>query len=74
VPLSLQLVVRAAASAYLGRRPTVPAESPTLGHLQFEALINTARLAHDFGDVNAHLPERYQVSYSPLPHGSWKAM
>jgi integrase len=38
------------------RRPTVPAESPTLGlgHLQFEALITTARLSanpNDFAPI-----------------------
>lgn len=34
------------------RRPTVPAESPTLGlgHLQFEALITTARLSANIND------------------------
>jgi site-specific recombinase XerD len=34
------------------RRPTVPAESPTLGlgHLQFEALITTARLSTNVND------------------------
>ena len=34
------------------RRPTVPAESPTLGlgHLQFEALITTARLSPNIND------------------------
>jgi site-specific recombinase XerD len=34
------------------RRPTVPAESPTLGlgHLQFEALITTARLSDNIND------------------------
>lgn len=34
------------------RRPTVPAESPTLGlgHLQFEALITTARLSANRND------------------------
>src|SRR6266545_4780322 len=34
------------------RRPTVPAESPTLGlgHLQFEALITTARLSANLND------------------------
>src|SRR4051794_1199250 len=34
------------------RRPTVPAESPTLGlgHLQFEALITTARLSTNIND------------------------
>jgi integrase/recombinase XerD len=34
------------------RRPTVPAESPTLGlgHLQFEALITTARLSVNVND------------------------
>ena len=32
------------------RRPTVPAESPTLGHLQFEALITTARLSANPND------------------------
>src|SRR5690349_19825461 len=34
------------------RRPTVPAESPTLGlgHLQFEALITTARLSASVND------------------------
>src|SRR5437763_4082203 len=34
------------------RRPTVPAESPTLGlgHLQFEALITTARLSNNPND------------------------
>jgi hypothetical protein len=34
------------------RRPTVPAESPTLGlgHLQFEALITTARLSTNRND------------------------
>ncbi len=34
------------------RRPTVPAESPTLGlgHLQFEALITTARLSPNLND------------------------
>jgi integrase len=34
------------------RRPTVPAESPTLGlgHLQFEALITTARLSENRND------------------------
>jgi len=34
------------------RRPTVPAESPTLGlgHLQFEALITTARLSTNPND------------------------
>jgi integrase/recombinase XerD len=35
------------------RRPTVPAESPTLGlgHLQFEALITTARLSSNPNDL-----------------------
>src|SRR5437867_8014853 len=39
-------------AAYV-RRPTVPAESPTLGlgHLQFEALITTARLSANPNDV-----------------------
>ena len=34
------------------RRPSVPAESPTLGlgHLQFEALITTARLSTNPND------------------------
>src|SRR3954452_7628295 len=34
------------------RRPTVPAESPTLGlgHLQFEALLSTARLSPNVND------------------------
>jgi integrase len=34
------------------RRPVVPPESPTLGlgHLQFEALITTARLSHNLND------------------------
>jgi integrase/recombinase XerD len=34
------------------RRPTVPAESPTLGldHLQFEALLTTARLSRNVND------------------------
>src|SRR2546421_9324037 len=34
------------------RRPPVPAESPTLGlgHLQFEALISTARLSPNIND------------------------
>src|SRR5215510_1235781 len=38
--------------AYYVRRPTVPAESPTLGlgHLQFEALITTARLSPNPND------------------------
>jgi len=38
-------------AAYV-RRPTVPAESPTLGlgHLQFEALITTARLSANIND------------------------
>jgi integrase len=59
-----QLVLRAAVSAYLGRyrgqtspadyvrRPTVPAESPTLGlgHLQFAAVITTARLSTNPND------------------------
>jgi site-specific recombinase XerD len=37
---------------YYVRRPTVPAESPTLGlgHLQFEALITTARLSPNPND------------------------
>jgi site-specific recombinase XerD len=35
------------------RRPTAPAESPTLGlgHLQFEALITTARLSTNRNDL-----------------------
>jgi integrase/recombinase XerD len=35
------------------RRPPVPAESPTLGlgHLQFEALISTARLSQNINDL-----------------------
>jgi SAM-dependent methyltransferase len=43
------------------RRPTVPAESPTLGlgHLQFEALITTARLVGQ--------PERLRPHRAPRP-------
>jgi hypothetical protein len=45
------------------RRPTVPAESPTLGlgHLQFEALITTARLSanpNDFALIAMARPAR----------------
>ena len=44
--------VLAYSPADYGRRPPVPAESPTLGlgHLQFEALITTARLSVNVND------------------------
>ena len=64
------------------RRPTVPAESPTLGlgHLQFEALITTARLSanpNDFALVQAFwlelhiIPRRLLRRAHPLRPWSW---
>jgi integrase/recombinase XerD len=60
------------------RRPSVPAESPTLGlgHLQFEALITTARLSANINDfaliamlglLGLRIFEACGASFGPLP-------